>query len=535
MAGNLDEHVLYIATWIENLTDEAIPLQACFGSDDDGQVWLDDQLLHNAAACRGRADCQDVIDFDLPPGVHVIKIGVWEQGGGWGARLQLNDPLDLLPIVDTVGGRFDPGLFASPLSSDIAFHGRNKPAEFVDPDSECDEVELCFPISELICTVDGDGSVELSWFNGEGCSEDIEILVNGQVVDTIPADSESYTLSADDRGFAASVSVNNGALQGPVSCTLAEVQDFLLGSDLTDIDDDGLEDLYFPPDDLGGFDGEFFSSDEPGFGGGEFAFNVFDNVVGGGNDKWCCGTTFPQIVGVDFTNSTGEEYLLTHFTVSSANDTPGRDPRVWRIEGSNDGEEWDVIFEQNDPSASLWGDVRLQTLLFEEGIHYPVQETAYAMFRMVTEQTGLIGGAFFQVAEIEFFGEPGDGAREICTNGTDDDGDGDVDCADSDCAGNAACGGRFNRGDADASGTVNITDAIFLLNFLFLGGQGPACADSGDVDDSGTINITDGINLLNFLFLGGNPPSAPSGECGGDPTADDLTCDESHAAGECAQ
>ncbi|MEL6185643.1 MAG: choice-of-anchor J domain-containing protein, partial [Myxococcota bacterium] len=31
------------------------------------------------------------------------------------------------------------------------------------------------------------------------------------------------------------------------------------------------------------------------------------------------------------------------------------------------------------------------------------------------------------------------GPAEICTNGVDDDGDGDTDCADSDCAGNAAC------------------------------------------------------------------------------------------------
>ena len=28
---------------------------------------------------------------------------------------------------------------------------------------------------------------------------------------------------------------------------------------------------------------------------------------------------------------------------------------------------------------------------------------------------------------------------EICTNSRDDDGDGDVDCADSDCTGHAAC------------------------------------------------------------------------------------------------
>ncbi len=60
------------------------------------------------------------------------------------------------------------------------------------------------------------------------------------------------------------------------------------GNGLTDLDNDGLEDLYFAPDDLAGFDAIFFSSDEPGFQGGEFAYNVFDNILGPDNDKWCC-------------------------------------------------------------------------------------------------------------------------------------------------------------------------------------------------------------------------------------------------------
>ncbi|MEM7231286.1 MAG: LamG-like jellyroll fold domain-containing protein [Planctomycetota bacterium] len=79
-------------------------------------------------------------------------------------------------------------------------------------------------------------------------------------------------------------------------------------------------------------------------------------------------------------------------------------------------------------------------------------------------------------------------------------------------------GTPFKRGDADASGSVNITDGIFVLNFLFLGGPGPSCAEAGDADDSGAINITDGIFILNFLFLGGPDPAAPgANDCGVDP------------------
>ncbi|MEM7262377.1 MAG: hypothetical protein AAF488_10345 [Planctomycetota bacterium] len=75
-------------------------------------------------------------------------------------------------------------------------------------------------------------------------------------------------------------------------------------------------------------------------------------------------------------------------------------------------------------------------------------------------------------------------------------------------------GTSFVRGDPDASGATNITDGIFLLNFLVLGGPAPSCEAAGDADASGAINITDGIFVLNFLFLGGPNPPAPYPDCG---------------------
>ena len=97
----------------------------------------------------------------------------------------------------------------------------------------------------------------------------------------------------------------------------------------------------------------------------------------------------------------------------------------------------------------------------------------------------------------------------------------------SELAGGVVKATRFLRGDSDSSGAINITDGIFVLNFLFLGGPNPSCADAADADDSGTHNITDGIYVLNFLFLGGpNPPSPGTESCGDDPTVDDLDCAE---------
>ena len=80
----------------------------------------------------------------------------------------------------------------------------------------------------------------------------------------------------------------------------------------------------------------------------------------------------------------------------------------------------------------------------------------------------------------------------------------------------------FLRGDADGSRRVDISDAIRILQFLFLGGVPPTCMDAADVTDSGLIDISSAIALLQFLFLGGVPPRVPYPNLGIDPTADEF-------------
>jgi hypothetical protein len=83
----------------------------------------------------------------------------------------------------------------------------------------------------------------------------------------------------------------------------------------------------------------------------------------------------------------------------------------------------------------------------------------------------------------------------------------------------------FIRGDANGSGTVDISDALSIFGFLFLGGSDGGCPDALDTDDSGTVEITDGIYLLVHLFAGGRAPPRPNGGCGWDVTpADGLGC-----------
>jgi hypothetical protein len=76
----------------------------------------------------------------------------------------------------------------------------------------------------------------------------------------------------------------------------------------------------------------------------------------------------------------------------------------------------------------------------------------------------------------------------------------------------------FIRGDCDGDKLLNLTDAIFLLDHLFMGGPEWTCEDACDTNADGAIDnpvdISDAVYLLDFLFLGGPVPPAPFPECG---------------------
>jgi len=84
--------------------------------------------------------------------------------------------------------------------------------------------------------------------------------------------------------------------------------------------------------------------------------------------------------------------------------------------------------------------------------------------------------------------------------------------------------GGFVRGDSNSDGSIDLSDAVFILIALFGGGRDPSCNDSADVDDSGDLDITDGIFLLDTLFRGSQAPLPPFDTCGEDPTPDGLDC-----------
>jgi hypothetical protein len=84
--------------------------------------------------------------------------------------------------------------------------------------------------------------------------------------------------------------------------------------------------------------------------------------------------------------------------------------------------------------------------------------------------------------------------------------------------------GRFIRGDANDDLAVDLSDAVFTLNHLFLGDRPPRCRDAADANDDGHLDIGDPVATLEALFRGGSIPS-PSEAPGEDPTPEDpLDC-----------
>jgi hypothetical protein len=84
---------------------------------------------------------------------------------------------------------------------------------------------------------------------------------------------------------------------------------------------------------------------------------------------------------------------------------------------------------------------------------------------------------------------------------------------------------EFVRGDANADGRIDLSDGVYILTHLFLGGPAPLCADAADTDDTGQVVLTDAVYLLNHLFLGGRAPPQPYPQPGEDPSGDKLGCE----------
>jgi aminopeptidase N len=65
-------------------------------------------------------------------------------------------------------------------------------------------------------------------------------------------------------------------------------------------------------------------------------------------------------------------------------------------------------------------------------------------------------------------------------------------------------------GDADSSTDVDISDVVFLINYIFSGGDAPTPLLAGDANCSSDVDISDVVYLISYIFAAG---TAPCAEC----------------------
>ncbi len=92
------------------------------------------------------------------------------------------------------------------------------------------------------------------------------------------------------------------------------------------------------------------------------------------------------------------------------------------------------------------------------------------------------------------------------------------------------CPSRFRRADTNSDGAVDISDPIFTLSYLFLGGRAPGCMEANDANDDALVDLSDPVFILGSLFLGGGLrriPAPGAYTCGPDAAFQGLPCDAS--------
>ncbi|MBD3216987.1 MAG: hypothetical protein GF310_01835 [candidate division Zixibacteria bacterium] len=67
-------------------------------------------------------------------------------------------------------------------------------------------------------------------------------------------------------------------------------------------------------------------------------------------------------------------------------------------------------------------------------------------------------------------------------------------------------------GDANCDGDVNVSDAVNIINYVFIGGDPPAPEKAGDCNCDSTCNVSDAVWIINYVFIGGDNPCDTNGD-----------------------
>ena len=71
------------------------------------------------------------------------------------------------------------------------------------------------------------------------------------------------------------------------------------------------------------------------------------------------------------------------------------------------------------------------------------------------------------------------------------------------------CIGMRGNIDNDPGGATDISDLVYLVDFMFTSGPGPPCFDEADINGDGapTLDISDLVHLVDYMFTSGPPPA----------------------------
>ncbi|MBI4583204.1 MAG: hypothetical protein HY717_04195 [Planctomycetes bacterium] len=84
----------------------------------------------------------------------------------------------------------------------------------------------------------------------------------------------------------------------------------------------------------------------------------------------------------------------------------------------------------------------------------------------------------------------------------------------------------FRRGDANGDGQADISDAVSILLWLFVGGEKPGCLEAADANGVDGHDISDAVYLLLYLFQAGPSPPEPGPENCGPAPKPAFACDQ---------
>ena len=70
----------------------------------------------------------------------------------------------------------------------------------------------------------------------------------------------------------------------------------------------------------------------------------------------------------------------------------------------------------------------------------------------------------------------------------------------------------YTCGDANGDEDINVADAVFVIEFVFAGGDPPNPMEAADGNCDGSVNVSDAVMILNYVFAGGNDPCDVDGD-----------------------